>query len=189
MPDSDKGQRVPRALWRHNPGFFLRLLAASKTQRIAFAAVAIIIVSWWFQNAALLSIIGLLLVLELGPWSWPRQMIWQAVTLHDVIAAILAQMGYRRADIVDGWYIWAGPQHRWKPWRSAPRLCCRAFKMARSSFFALAGDRWALQRLRKLFDSKQFKVEPASSPLILPAADAVFLMSGGKRHRRSGGTH
>jgi uncharacterized RDD family membrane protein YckC len=60
------------------------------------------------NDASLLPIFGLLVVLELGPWNWLRQLIWpgkKAVTLTDVFGAIPAQIGYRRADIAEGRYI------------------------------------------------------------------------------------
>jgi hypothetical protein len=155
IPDADRGQeyRVP---FGDNPGFFLRLLATAKKPRMIFYAVGFAIASFWFAPGTLLSILGLLAVVELGPWSWPRQMIWQgkkAVALHDVIADFLAPMGYRSADMPNGWTIWAGPQHMLKPWRSAPPLYTRSA----NGTFILRGDRWALQRLRSMFDSPQFK--------------------------------
>jgi hypothetical protein len=155
IPDTDKGQeeRVP---FGDDPGFFFRLLATAKKPRMIFYAVGFGIASWWFPGGTLLLIFGLLVVVELGPWGWPRQMIWQgkkAATLHDVITDFLAPMGYRSADMPNGGTIWAGPQHMWKPWRSAPPLYTRYT----NGTFILRGDRWALQRLRSVFDSPQFK--------------------------------
>lgn len=153
-PNKGQEQRVP---YGENPGFFLRLLAASKTPRIIFYVIAFAIVSFlWYPNGVLLPIFGLLVALEFGPWNWPRQIVWQgkkAVALNDVIADFLAPMGYARADAVDGWFIWAGPQHPFKPWRSAPQLYSRFA----DGTFRLRGDRWALQRLQKLFDGERFK--------------------------------
>ena len=154
IPDADKGQeqRVP---FGDDPGFFLRLLATSKMPRVIFYVLAFAVASWWFPGGTLLSIFAFLVVVELGPWSWPRQMTWQgkkAVILHDVIAGFLAQMGYRSADMPNGGTIWAGPQHMWKPWRSAPPL----YTSFSNGTFILRGDRWALQRLRSMFDSPQF---------------------------------
>ena len=142
--------------FRDDPGFFLRLLATAKKPRMIFYAVAFAIASFWFGPGTLLPILGLLAVAELGPWSWPRQMVWQgqkAVALQNVIADFLAPMGYRSADMPNGGTIWAGPQHMWRPWRSAPPLYTRFA----NGTFIMRGDRWALQRLRSMFDSPQFK--------------------------------
>jgi hypothetical protein len=153
--NADKGsmERVP---FGDDPGFFFRLLAESKKPRTVFYVIAFSIASFWFGPGTLLPILGLLAVVELGPWSWPRQMIWRgkkAVTLNDAIADFLAQMNYRCAEGSNGWTIWAGPQFLLKPWRSAPPLYTRF----ENGNLVLRGDRWAIQRLRTLFDSPQFK--------------------------------
>src|SRR6202000_3300215 len=93
-PDKGREERVP---FGANPRFFFRLMAASKTPRIVFYVVAFAAASWWYPNGALLPILGILVLLELGPWNWPRQMIWRgkkAVTLNNVIIDFLAQMRY-----------------------------------------------------------------------------------------------
>jgi hypothetical protein len=156
IPDANKGteERVP---YSENPKFFLRLLGTSKLPRIIFYVIAFVVVSaLWYPNGVLAPIFAILVALEFGPWNWPRQVIWQgkkAVALNDSIADFLGQMGYAREDAVDGWFIWAGPQHLSKPWRSVPQLYTRFA----NGTFRLRGDRWALQRLQKLFDGERFK--------------------------------
>jgi hypothetical protein len=146
-------ERVP---FGDDPGFFFRLLATSKKPRMIFYVIAFVIASFWFGPGTLLPILAILAVVELGPWSWPRQIIWggkKAATLSDAIADFLAQMNYRSADVSNSWTLWAGPQFPLKPWRSAPPLYTRFA----DGTFILRGDRWAISRLRTLFDSPQFK--------------------------------
>jgi hypothetical protein len=153
--DAGKGseEHVPFA---DNPAFFFRLLATAKTPRLAFYVAAFGIAWWWYRSIIVLPVFAFLVVLELGPWSWPRQIIWRgkkATKLQDVIGDFLAPMRYGSADNTEGWTVWSGPQHLLKPWRSAPRLYTRFA----NGTFILRGDRWAIGRLRKLFDGERFK--------------------------------
>ena len=116
--------------YNENPKLFLRLLAASKTPRIIFYVIAFGIVSTiWYPNGVLLAILSLRITLVFGPWNLPRKC------------------------TVDGWFIWAGQQRLWKPWRAAPQ----PYSRFADGTFRLRGDRWALQRLQKLFDGERFK--------------------------------
>lgn len=156
VTDADKGSYDWAPLLRDDPWIFIRELARSRAPGIGIFAVALAVMSSLFTIEAMISVLALLILLECGPWNWPRQATWRgakAVTVHDVIAAFLTRMDYKKVGIADGWHEWAGPRRIW-PWQFLPRVYVRF----RDGVMIVRGTEAPVRRLRHLFDSEEFKV-------------------------------